>query len=85
MQSDLLPAHKFDIFGTYHLKPLGVGVGWGGFLASLTTAGFYRYVKEKSKEESLLKYRSELILRLEDLKRKYVAEKNCSKALSRTR
>ena len=30
MQSDLLPAHKFDIFGTYHLKPLGVGVGWGG-------------------------------------------------------
>ena len=57
----------------------------GGFLASLTTAGFYRYVKEKSKEESLLKYRSELILRLEDLKRKYVAEKNCSKALSRTR
>ena len=30
LPSDLLPAHKFDIFGTYHLKPLGVGVGWGG-------------------------------------------------------
>ena len=30
MQSDLLPAHKFDIFVTYHPKPLGVGVGWGG-------------------------------------------------------
>ena len=30
MQSDLLAAHKFDIFVTYHLKPLGVGVGWGG-------------------------------------------------------
>ena len=29
-QSDLLPAHKFDIFVTCHLKPLGVGVGWGG-------------------------------------------------------
>ena len=28
MQSDLLRAHKFDIFVTYHLKPLGVG--WGG-------------------------------------------------------
>ena len=30
LQSDLLPAHKFDIFVTYHLNPLGVGVGWGG-------------------------------------------------------
>ena len=30
MQSDLLPAHKFDIFVTCHLKPLGVEVGWGG-------------------------------------------------------
>ena len=30
MQSDLLPAHKFDIFVTCHLKPLGVGVGRGG-------------------------------------------------------
>ena len=30
LPSDLLPAHKFDMFGTYHLKPLGVGVGWGG-------------------------------------------------------
>ena len=30
LQSDLLPAHKFDIFVAYHLKPLGVGVGWGG-------------------------------------------------------
>ena len=30
VQSDLLPAHKFDIFVTCHLKPLGVGVGWGG-------------------------------------------------------
>ena len=29
-QSDLLPAHKFDIFVTCHLKPLGVGVGRGG-------------------------------------------------------
>ena len=30
LQSDLLPAHKFDIFVACHLKPLGVGVGWGG-------------------------------------------------------
>ena len=29
MQSDLLPAHKFDIFVTHNLKPFGVGVGWG--------------------------------------------------------
>ena len=29
-QSDLLLAHKLDIFVTYHLKPLGVGVWWGG-------------------------------------------------------
>ena len=31
-QSDLLPAHKFDIFVVYHLKPHGVawgGVRWG--------------------------------------------------------
>ena len=61
--------------------PLIGGGAAGGFIASLASGGFYRYVKEKSNEELLLTY-SNFNLSLEAYKREFAAAQERSKALS---
>ena len=59
---------------------IGGGVA-GGFIASLATSGFYRRVKEKSKEELLLTY-SNFIVRLKAFKREFAEAQVRKKVLS---
>ena len=61
--------------------PLIRGEAASGFIASLATGGFYRYVKEKSNEELLPAY-SNFSLSLEAYKREFAAAQERLKALS---
>ena len=61
--------------------PLIGGEAASGFIASLATGGFYRYVKEKSNEELLPAY-SNFSLSLEAYKREFAAAHERLKALS---